>query len=173
MREIYAISLGILILTISANFTGELFNCSYRRALKNPLVKHLIAFFLLLFFIILTSKDQFVSKDKKEDDKLILPELLYYVIIIYLAFIVVIKSDFLIFIGIVFLLTVIMLLNIERENKSEEMTKKIDTYIQICEYLAIIFAIIGFGSYLNKQIKEQPKFDIYKFLIGSTECRDV
>jgi hypothetical protein len=63
-------------MTVSANFTGNLFSCDIQRMFTNNLyAKHIICFSLLLFFVILTNKDSYI-KDK-EIGQWIVPSMLF------------------------------------------------------------------------------------------------
>ena len=169
MNSIYANSLGIFILTISANFTGDLFGCGYKKTLENPIVKHIVAFLLLIFFIVLTSKDQFINPDNK--DKLITIQLLKSALLIYSSFLVISKTDFGISIAILCILASIMLMNIEKENKSENTKKNIEKYIDVSTYIAILLGIFGFIKYYQRQkLEHADDFTMYKFLLGTTKC---
>ena len=170
MRAAYANSLGILCLTISANFTGNLLGCGYRRALTNPVTKHIVAFLLLVFFIVLTSKDQFIDNNKK--DQFITIDLLKNAILIYASFIIVSKTDFNITLPILCLLAFIMLMNIEKENKSDDIKIDIEHYTNIATYLAIGLGIFGLFKYYDRQKSDhRDDFNLYKFLLGSSNCR--
>lgn len=164
----YANGLGLLMLTISANFTGDLFGCGFRRALENPMAKHAVAFLLLLFFVVFTSKDQYLKPGTNE---IVTLDLLKNTAFIYAAFIVISKTEFSITLPILAILGFIMLMNLEKENKNHETQEKIQKYMNIAIYAGVILAVIGFVSYYNRQRQDHANnFDMYKFLLGSTKC---
>ena len=167
----FANSIGLLTLTISANFTGDLFGCSIRKQLNNLLVKHATAFLLLLFFIVLTNKDEFTKN--VEYNKLLTPTLLYNTFLLYMGFIAFTKCTFEISVFIIAILLFILFIEIEKSNKDDTVKKEMDKYKKYAIILMIGALITGIVLYYKKQKLDHNDFSIYKFLLGSTKCSNI
>lgn len=164
------VAFGLLFMTVSANFTGNLFSCDIQRTFTNNLyAKHIVCLSLLLFFVIITNKDSYV-KDK-ETGEWIIPDMLIDTALIYIIFIITSKMEFLYTASIVFLMAVYMLLDIEKVNKSPDDQQTIENIRTLEIYAMVLLGIVGFVSYFNKQYKDHSENFSYKtFLIGTNKC---
>lgn len=167
------IAFGLLFMTVSANFTGNLFSCDIQRMFTNNLyAKHIICFSLLLFFVILTNKDSY-TKDK-ETGQWLIPSMLFDTLLIYIIFLITSKMSFFYTAFILLLMAIYMLLDVEKINKTQQDQTTIEYIKSIDMYLMILLGAIGFISYFNKQrIDHSENFNYETFLLGTNKCRDL
>lgn len=163
-------AVGLLGLTIGANFTGDLFGCGIKKELtENPIVKHGMAYLLLLFFVVLTNKDAFVGDAK--DGQWVTLDLLKNTLLVYAAFLAFTKCTFNTSVLIVVVLLFIMLLNIEKSNKDDDTKDKIADYKHYAMIVGVGALVYGLFSNLMKQYNDHREdFSLYKFFIGTTKC---
>jgi len=166
----YANALGLLALTIGANFTGDLFGCGFKKELTNdPLAKHGMAYLLLLFFVVLTNKDQFMKG--VADNQWVTFELLFKALLMYGGFIAFTKCTYGISILVLLILLFIMFMNIEESNKSEETRANISQYKYYATVIAVVAVTYGLFSNMSKQYNDHYEdFSLYKFFLGTTKC---
>lgn len=166
----FANAIGLLTLTIGANFTGDLFGCGVKKELtNNPIAKHGMAFLLLLFFVVLTNKDAFL-KDATENSWITL-NLMSKTLIAYIGFIAFTKCTFDVSIIVIVILLFVLFMDIEKSNKDQKTKEQIDTY----KYYAMLtgLGVLAYGviMYYNKQVTEHgADFTWYRFLLGTTKC---
>lgn len=166
----FANAVGLLTLTIGANFTGDLFGCGVKKQLtNNPIVKHFMAFLLLLFFIVLTNKDAFL-KNATENSWITL-DLLYKTLLVYLGFIAFTKCTFGISVLVIVVLIFILFMDIEKNNKDDKTKAEIDKYKHIAMTIGLGALAYGVFAYYQKQSSEHGSdFTLYKFFLGTTKC---
>lgn len=159
-------SLIALVILLSAGFIDELVGCSALKILtKNMYVKH----FILILVI-------YVSIDLNKDDKVSPLDNFKDVLLLYGFYVMLIRLDrrFTIFVAGLLLITYLVnsynkyyqLNDMDKENK---MTAKALKYL---EKGLIVIVIIGYVVYFMKQYREQPNFNIFKFIFGKLECKN-
>jgi hypothetical protein len=166
----FANAVGLLTLTIGANFTGDLFGCGVKQQLtNNPIVKHCMAFLLLLFFIVLTNKDAFLKNATA--NSWVTMNLLSSTLLVYLGFIAFTKCTFEISILVIAVLIFILFMDIEKNNKDDKIKADIDNYKYIAMTIGLGALAYGVFSYYQKQSLEHGNdFTLYKFFLGTTKC---
>ena len=158
-------SLIALVILLSAGFIDELVGCSALKILtKNMYVKHLILILVI-----------YVSIDLNKDDKVSPLDNFKDVLLLYGFYLMLIRLDrrFTIFVAGLLLITYLVnnynkyyqLNDMDKENK---MTAKALKYL---EKGIIVIVIIGYVVYFMKQYREQPNFNILKFIFGKLECK--
>jgi hypothetical protein len=172
-------SVFVFILIVSANFLAELFPCRLQHLLRNNMImKHLFGVFTMMFFVVFSSN----NKEKN------LFKLLFNSFLLYVLFILITKCDvyafylILIFLGITYIVNILKqneTENIEKEkdNKKKELiNNKINMYnnvITIFYFLIIIITIIGVILYIGeKKIEYKKKFNFITFFIGKPACKN-
>lgn len=166
----FANAIGLLTLTVGANFTGDLFGCGIKKELvTNPLAKHGMAYLLLLFFVILTNKDSFLKGS--EDNAWITFDLLYKTIIAYIGFIAFTKCPFNISVMVIVILLFVLFMEIEKGNKDDKTKDSIEVYKKYAVGLGVGLLVYGVYQYYNKQVIDHAQdFTWYKFALGTTKC---
>jgi len=164
------VAFGLLFMTVSANFTGNLFSCDIQRIFThNIYAKHIVCLTILLLFVVLTNKDSY-AKDK-ETGKLIVPKILLDTLLIYILFIITSKMEFIYTASIIFIIIAYMLLDVEKINKTPEDQKTIDDIKNVGMYVMILLGIVGLTSYFMKQYKDHSEnFNYGTFLLGTNKC---
>jgi hypothetical protein len=165
MISTYTFAVGLLILSVFSNFSAKLLNFHLQHELMtNPIAKHITVFMLLLFLIVLTMKDEFVQEHKGSD--WLYPELLKTAVSVYLIFILLIKSTFEIMILALLLITVIMVLHIEIENRPS--AENLKTIVERLSVATIGLLVVGVVLNHTKQARYYGKaFTEYRFWIGT------
>lgn len=166
----FANAIGLLTLTIGANFTGDLFGCGVKKQLTDsPIAKHSMAFLLLLFFVVLTNKDAFL-KDAAENSWITMG-LLSKTLIAYLGFVAFTKCTFDISVVVIGILLFVLFMDIEKNNKDEKVKADINRY----KYYAMLAGLgaLSYGllsNYYKQSTEHAADFTLYKFFLGTTKC---
>ena len=160
----------IFILIVSANFLAPIFPCRVQSLLNNNMAaKHLFGFLTMIFFVVLTLPNSFTQFNI----------LFLQSFILYILFILLTKTDSLIFFIVFILLSGLYIINlkIKHLNESNKKNKKhLQFYKKIIYYLKIIIAIIlflGVLSYLGqKKLEYKNKFNYLYFFLGKPVCKN-
>lgn len=163
----------LLLMNISANYTGELFPCSVRTLLNtNIYLKHIIAWLTLLFFIVLDKIDT-------DNNSITFLNMLVTTSIIYFIFIILSKCEFYFFIAATGILAVCYLLRLQRihitsntqTETSHEDLERIDYIMKILTILFGCLLILGFLLYMGaKKLEFKRKFSYLKFMFNKPLC---
>jgi len=159
-------SLIALVILLSAGFIDELVGCSALKILtKNMYVKHFILILVIYVSIDLNKNDKVSPLDNFKD-----------VFLLYGFYLMLIRLDrrFTIFVAGLLLITYLVnnynkyyqLNDMDKENK---MTT---TALKYLEKGIIGIVVIGYVVYFMKQYREQPNFNIFKFIFGKLECKN-
>jgi hypothetical protein len=164
-------SLFAFYLIVACNFIPEIYGCKLQTLLKSSMVAKHITGILLLFFLVIYVKPDNVDK-----------ELIYNIgltMIIYLWFFITTRSPIIVVFLTVILLIIIYIYDIRKNRLTEEKDKnkdeinQIELYQKILSYVLIIISVVGFIYYFGqKKMEYRHKFSIYKFLTGTTSCRN-
>jgi len=169
-QDIPLYTIFILILIISANFLGQLFPCKIQRILDcNIYIKHIFSFLTLMFFVILSAP---IGGSMKVNDILIKG------FILYILFIILTKTNHIVFLIIIILLGVLYLLVLKineiKDSNNKELEDRLNVIYNYISYLILILLIIGFLMYMGeKKIEFKNKFEYSKFIFGIPYCRGV
>jgi lysylphosphatidylglycerol synthetase-like protein (DUF2156 family) len=149
---------------------------------KNVWIKHIITYLLLVFFIVAIDKNAYQEAAQRQ---WITPRIFLISLVVYAMFLIVTKMQAMYAIGILFLIVLYMLVDIELVGKTEkelestnpedvEQAKvnrarlfKLQTLLVL---VMMLIGAIGFISYFFKQRREHPEFSYAKFLFGTGTC---
>jgi hypothetical protein len=160
----------ILILIISANYLAQIFPCKIQKILScNMYLKHIFSFLTLMFFVILSAP---IGGSMRVND------ILMKALILYIFFIILTKTNHIIFIIIIILLgilyIIVLKINELKEEKinNNELGEKLNNIYNYISYIILILLIIGFLMYMGeKKYEYKSKFEYRKFIFGIPECR--
>lgn len=160
---------GLLLLTISSNYSDKLLSCDIQEKYTNSVwTKHVLTYLLLMFFIVAIDKKAFEDASKKS---WIVPQIFLVTFVVYLMFLVVTKMEAIFVLLILFCIVLYMLLDIEQTGKSPEIVKVIDMTQIILAILIAGISFFGFVKYFLKQKKDYAKdFSYLKFFLGTSTC---
>lgn len=174
---------GLLYLTISSNYSDKLMACEMQETFtKNVWIKHMITYLLLVFFIVAIDKNAYQEAAQRQ---WITPRIFLISLAVYAMFLVVTKMQAMYAMGILFLIVLYMLVDIELIGKAEkemestnpeeaEQAKLNRTRLNLFQNTLVLVMIlvgaIGFVSYFFKQRREHPEFSYSKFLFGTGTC---
>ena len=160
--------LFLFFLLISSNFIGELFGCRLQKALtENMFVKHGLGMFTLFASVITTLADNY-SVQKS----------ILMTIGLYIWFVLISRCQNRYVVVIIFLLLVNYSLDklvINKKNKDENNENNLLSKSKDIIYiLVLILTIVGFITYFyNKKTEYGKTFTLYKFLIGTPNCKSL
>jgi hypothetical protein len=133
------------------------------------LVKHIAGFMTLIFFVVLTNtKDQISST-----------HILFISSIIYTWFIITTRTHLSIWFIIIFLLSIVYLLQLLENSLKESFQgsndkdlETINSIKQFLTYTSLIISIAGFFIYMGeKKLEYGGEFSIFTFIMGKPQCR--
>tara|TARA_B110000261_G_C13058247_1_gene347047 strand:- start:671 stop:1249 length:579 start_codon:yes stop_codon:yes gene_type:complete len=159
----------LMILIVSANFLAETFPCRIQKILQtNMLAKHVFGFFTMMFFVVSALPDA--------PNKLI--DIFKDAGTLYIIFAIMTKTHPTVFILIMFILGVIYLLYLRKneinKNHDTNMVREIeyiDTGNQFLQILTIFLIALGFLMYLGeKKAEYKNNFRYDFFLLGKPTC---
>ena len=155
----------LLLLTLIANFNASTISCQMIKLFNYMLIKHLSN--LIIIYLIID-----INQPKTESPL----KSITTAIVIWISYIIFNRMDInmiLLVIGL-FIISYIIQKYIEYykyNNKKLESIKMLTKVKKIIVYLIIILIILGFSSYLYKNIKEhKSKFNLVTFILGRTKC---
>ena len=152
-------SFFLLILIMFSNYLYEIFPRGLDKLFKNNiLIKHFLVFFLIFFTLELVDNNNVSPLEN-----------FYTSIIVYVFYILFTKSNVYFSLIIILLLATNFILIKEKEylkNKGDDY-KYLDESINILFYIVLVILFISSIVYLNKQLKEQKNFTIYKFIFST------
>jgi hypothetical protein len=160
----------ILILIISANFLAQIFPCKIQKILNcNMYVKHIFSFLTLMFFVILSAP---IGGSMRVND------ILMKAFILYIFFIILTKTNYIIFMIIIILLGTLYLIILKinelkesNNNDKNELEEKLNNIYNYISYIILILLIIGFLMYMGeKKYEYKNKFEYRKFIFGIPYC---
>lgn len=162
------IIIGILFSSfiITGNYLSELISCNIQELLhKSMLFKHFILFIMIYFTVELSDKHD-INDPKKH---------IINTIIIYIFLILFSKGNSIINILAFTLIIFHYIANnfyVYYENKADEYNMNVWTNIKDTTfYILVSIMVLGFFSYLYKQITDKKQnFSLYKFIFGTTKC---
>lgn len=158
----------LLILAIAGGFISQTLGCETQKMLTyNMFVKHFIIILILYFTINFTNTDETIHPFY----------MLRLVLVIYILFLLFTKMN-IEFTIVVFCLLTIAYVNstfidyyIKNTPENKNKIETLEKIQQIIYVLIIIFIIMGFGFYANKQYKSHYKsWSSIKFIFGVTNC---
>lgn len=171
--EIYAHHMFILYLLIAANFLAPLIGCKMQKLLQDSmLMKHIVGFMTLYFFVVLISQPGVHPTDS-----------VLQALLIYVWFIMTTRTTTRIMAVIFVLLFVLYVLNTWKSYMSthpetstpedrERTIARIETAMQVVQYIIIALTIVGFAYYLMLKRKEyRSGFDWTAFFVGKPSCK--
>jgi hypothetical protein len=163
----------LLLMNISANYTGELFPCSIRALLNsNIYLKHIVAWLTLLFFVVLDKIDT-------DNNSITFLNMSITTSIMYFVFIILSKCDFYFFIAATGILALCYLLRLQRihitsntqTETSQEELEQIDYAMRLLAILLGFILVLGFLLYMGaKKIEFGRKFNYLKFMFNKPVC---
>lgn len=162
----------LLLMNISANYTGELFPCQIQSMLNsNIYLKHIIAWLTLLFFVVLDKLDS-VNQTTFLD-------ITRTTNIMYAAFIILNKCDFYFFLASSLLMSLCYLLRLQlihltsnsKTETSEQDIKNNKLLTRVLSGLLVVMMTFGFLLYMGaKKLEFKQRFEYLKFIFGKPVC---
>jgi Ca2+/Na+ antiporter len=164
-------SLFAFYLIVACNYVPEIYGCKLQTLLRTNMIAKHITGILLLFFLVIYVKPDNVDR-----------EIFYNIgltLLIYIWFLITSRSPLIVIVFTIILLIVIYIYDIRKTRLSEEKDKNkkeiddIDTIQKILSVILVLIGVVGFIYYYGqKKMEYKDKFDIYKFIIGTTQCRN-
>jgi hypothetical protein len=162
-------SFGLLLLTISSNYSDKLLSCDIQEQYTNSVwMKHVITYLLVLFFIVAIDKRAFEEASKK---RWIVPHIFLVSFVVYLMFLIATKMQAKFVLIILSLIVVYMLLDIEQTGKDDKTIKRLEIAQIVVAGLIAVTALYGFVTYFLKQkVEYGDQFSYVTFLLGKSVC---
>ena len=158
----------ILYMVLAGAFLQPLFPCNTTKLFtETPLLRHLVGFFTLIFFVVIT--------DTELDDYMPLGTTLATAALIYLWFIVSSKMTANWWLGLIFLLGTLYLIDLYEERQKKEdprVAATLATAKKIILGASLFLTLVGFLIYVGeKKLDYKSSFNYTTLLLGTTKCK--
>lgn len=154
-------------LIITSNYFVPLLPCRAQSAATNSmLLRHTFGFLTMTFFVVLANANAPLPFSK----------IIKLSLGLYIWFMISTRINFNMWSILVCILAIMYVLKVYKENSDEKLTDNQKDIIENTESILFFTAIaitgLGFLIYLGeKKLEYGKKFDIGKFIVGSTECK--
>ena len=156
----------VFILVVSGNYIGELLPCKVQYMLQhNILYKHFFGI-LTMFFFVLLALPEYKNKGFFENSIIVL--------FFYSFFLLLAKTHYKFWIGIMFSLALLYIFSIYRKGLDDGVSKnKIILLEKIMSIGILTASFIGvIIYYFEKKMEYKKNFSIYKFVVGTVTCKN-
>lgn len=159
----------ILYLVLAGSFLQPLFPCHSTRLIGNSMIiRHLLGFLTLIFFVVVT--------DTEIDDYLPLGTILAVAVAIYAWFLVSSRMSAYWWVGLVFLLATLYLVDLY-ESRERQISAAKQTVIEYTKTgiiaSSLVTTLLGFLIYVGeKKLEFRGEFNYLTFFLGKEKCAD-
>lgn len=157
------IAIFVLLITLSASFITETFNCQVRKIFKSNMFLKQLAIFMLIFITadvfndeLISPFEQFISSFK-----------------LWILFLLISKMD-IYFTFLIFIIFIIIYVLNQYNDYYKPDNNNIEIIINRLVNITIIIILIGFTQYYLKQKNFYKKrFKFYYFIFGKEKCKNL
>lgn len=161
-QDIFIKGIFLMFLSVVGNFLDTMLPCQTQKLIRrNALMRNIIAFITIYFVIDYTSLK--VSNPVEHFKSSVF---------IYGLFVLFTKSILFFSIMSIVLLSINYVIGnfIKYNNFNHKPTQHLESLEKYINVVIVINIIIGFIHYVYKQLKEQKRFNVFKFIIGDVNC---
>lgn len=170
-----AISLGLLLLIVGANYLGDIMGCRIRKLLNtNIFAKHIMGIFCLFFFVTLLLPLEY-EDEKGEIVREPLKITVGRTLFIYIIYLMIARTPIYVSLLIYLLLFTIYVLSLYEKDYHKKYNKDIRSYQEIIGVITSAILIVGFmfygiKKYYKYEIIENTGFNMITFFFGKINC---